>query len=444
MSNGSPVFLKNRLNFLAIVLVLLTTIFGWFMPNSWAVMLVVACRLLYGNPVANIRTAFSNRLFLAFFIFFLIDAAGYLHTHDPGTEGKILSKEATMVAIAFVFCAGEFADGQTYRRLITAYSLLLVAASVYCLVLAWLRYRVNQSRYELFYHPLTAPISHNAVFFSIFMLFGIVFLLSRYGEPAIGFLSKRGRKVLRYALFIFFLGMMVMLSSRLLLVITPLILFDIISRRFSDRRRKLVLLIAGALVLIAVGMLGSSNNFISWRFGEIREGQLSVLKQQQFDPNTHFSSWDSRLLQWRYAGEILNAGHAWLFGVSPGDSQKLLDQKYIDAHMDIGNPAEGPNRHIRGYLGFNFHDQYVETLVRTGLVGLTSLLAIFALLFARARRSGVRESWFVILTIAVFFIFESPLTLQDGVFLFCFFPLLVLDAPRAAGSGRHERDRDNS
>ena len=238
--------------------------------------------------------------------------------------------------------------------------------------------------------------------------------------------------------------MMVMLSSRLLLVITPLILFDIISRRFSDRRRKLVLLIAGALVLIAVGMLGSSNNFISWRFGEIREGQLSVLKQQQFDPNTHFSSWDSRLLQWRYAGEILNAGHAWLFGVSPGDSQKLLDQKYIDAHMDIGNPAEGPNRHIRGYLGFNFHDQYVETLVRTGLVGLTSLLAIFALLFARARRSGVRESWFVILTIAVFFIFESPLTLQDGVFLFCFFPLLVLDAPRAAGSGRHERDRDNS
>jgi O-antigen ligase len=349
-----------------------------------------------------------------------------------------------MVAIAFVFCAGEFADGQTYRRLITAYSLLLVAASVYCLVLAWLRYRVNQSRYELFYHPLTAPISHNAVFFSIFMLFGIVFLLSRYGEPAIGFLSKRGRKVLRYALFIFFLGMMVMLSSRLLLVITPLILFDIISRRFSDRRRKLVLLIAGALVLIAVGMLGSSNNFISWRFGEIREGQLSVLKQQQFDPNTHFSSWDSRLLQWRYAGEILNAGHAWLFGVSPGDSQKLLDQKYIDAHMDIGNPAEGPNRHIRGYLGFNFHDQYVETLVRTGLVGLTSLLAIFALLFARARRSGVRESWFVILTIAVFFIFESPLTLQDGVFLFCFFPLLVLDAPRAAGSGRHERDRDNS
>lgn len=435
MGNEPRVFLHNRINFLAIVAVTVTTIFGWFNPNSWTIILVLACRLFYGNPLTNIKTAFANRLFLAFFIFYLIDAAGYLHTHDMVTQAKVVSKEATIVAIAFVFCAGPFADDRSYKQLITAYSLTLLAASIYCLETAWRHYQVSKDPFDLFYHTLTAPISFNAVFFSVYMLFGIVFLLSSYGEPAIGFLPKWARVGLRYALLIFFLGMMIMLSSRLLMVMTPFIVFDIISRKFSRQKRKLALLVAGALVIAAAGVFASSKNFISWRFGEIKEGQIAVLKQKQFDPNTHFSSWDSRLLQWRYAVEILNEGHGWLFGVSPGDSQNLLDEKYINAHMYIGDPAEGPNRHNRGYLGFNFHDQYIETLVRTGIVGLASLIAIFVLFFRAAGRSRLREAWYIVLTITLFFIVESPITLQHGVFLFCFFPLLVLYAPKSRERG---------
>jgi O-antigen ligase len=430
MSNGSPVFLQNRFNFLAIVAVLVTTVFGWFNQNSWSIFLVLACRLFYGNPVTNIKTAFSNRLFLAFFVFYLIGAAGYLHTHDMVTQGKVVSKEATLVALAFVFCAGEFAGERSYKQLITAYSLTLLAASLYCLVIALRHYRTSKDPFDLFYHILTAPISFNAVFFSVYVLFGIVFLLSSWGEPVIGFLPKGARKVLRYVLLAFFLGMLVLLSSRLIMILTPLILINIIARRFSNRRKKLALFVAGALILVAIGVLGSSKNFVSWRFGEIKEGQISVLKQKQFDPNTHFNSWDLRLLQWRFAGEILNERHAWIVGVSPGDSQDLLDQKYVDANMYIGDPKDGPERHIRGFLGFNFHDQYIETMVRSGLVGLASLVAIFVLLFADARRSGVREAWFVVLVIAIFFVFEAPLTLQQGVFLFCFFPLLTANTPK--------------
>ena len=143
----------------------------------------------------------------------------------------------------------------------------------------------------------------------------------------------------------------------------------------------------------------------------------------------HFSSTELRLLQWRFALQILNARHAWLFGVSPGDNQDLLDQKYIGANMYVGNPKEGPNRHIRGFLGFNFHNQYLETLVRTGLVGLLSLVVLFAVLFRQAWKSKIKEAWFVVLTIAIFFIPEAPLTMQSGVFLFCFFPLLALSRP---------------
>jgi len=43
-------------------------------------------------------------------------------------------------------------------------------------------------------------------------------------------------------------------------------------------------------------------------------------------------------------------------------------------------------------------------------VGLASLLAVFVALFAAASSSGVREAWIVVLTLAVFFVPEAPLT----------------------------------
>jgi O-antigen ligase len=424
-----PVFLNKNINFLALLAVLFTTLFGWFNPNSWCIILLVACRLLDGNPVTNIKTAFANRIFCAYFLLFLIGAAGFLYTHDVVTQGKAVSKECTLVAIAFVFCAGKFADPQSYRKLITAYSLLLLASSVYCLVVACGYYVKLKDTNYFFYHILTAPISQNAVFYSVYMLFGIVLLLSPYGEPVIGRLSRRGRKILRYSLLIFFLGMMVLLSSRLMLVILVLILAGNFSRRYSFRKNRAAYLIAGSLLLAAVGFLTLRNNFVRWRFEELAAGDMRYIHRDEFSPDTRLGSRDSRLVQWRFAVEILDSRRAWLFGVSPGESQELLDQKYIAAHMNIGNPAEGPHRHNRGYLGFNFHDQFVETLVRSGLVGLAVLVTVFVALFAAVSSSGIREAWVVLLTLTAFFIPEAPLTLQYGVFLFCFFPLLVLNRP---------------
>jgi O-antigen ligase len=427
----SPVFLKKNLNFLATILVLATTLLGWFNSNSWTIILLVACRLFCNNPFTAIKTAFSDKLFLAFLVFFLIDVSGYFHTHNLATQGTTITKELTLVAIAFVFCAGPFADQRTYRQLITSYSLLLLAVSLYCLTYAVRRYIHSQDSTVFFYHDLTSPISYNAVFFSAYVLFGIIFLLSPQGEPAIGWLPRTGRKVMRYALVLFFLGMIVLLSSRLLMTITLLILINAFSRRYSYRKNKRTFLVAGSALLIGVCLLIVIDNPIRARFRDMA-GDLKVVQQEKFNPKMYFNSLQSRLVEYRFAFEILKAKNAWIFGVSPGDSQDLLNQKYIDADMDIGIPAEGPNRKLRGFIGFNFHNQFVETWVRTGLVGLASLLAIFILLIARTRQHGAKENWFIILTIAFLFIPEAPMTLQHGVFLFCFFPLLALSAPGVA------------
>jgi O-antigen ligase len=150
-----------------------------------------------------------------------------------------------------------------------------------------------------------------------------------------------------------------------------------------------------------------------------------MIKTEQFNPGTAFNGLQLRLLEYHFAYKILNEQHAWLFGVSPGDSQDLLDRKYIDANMYIGNPADGPHRKIRGFIGYNFHNQFVETLVRLGWIGLLALLVIFGLLIGLVVKYRTPEAFFTVLTLVLFFIPEAPLTLQQGIFLFCFFPLLL-------------------
>jgi O-antigen ligase len=427
----SSVFLEKKINFLVTLAVLLTTLFGWFNPNSWALMLLVACRLFDGKPLANIRTAFANPLFLAYFSYFLVGATGYLHTHDLSGQGGVMTKEATIVAVAFAFCGGRFADEKRYRALVTGYCLLLFAASAYCLAVALQNYRNTGDESVFFYHALTSPISQNAVIFTVYALFGVIFLLHRYGKPDISWLPPVAVNVIRFALLFFFLGMIVLLSSRLLMVVTLLILLHAFLRRYSYRKNKLAFPIIGSTMLLAVVLLLAIDNPIRERFWEMK-GNLDVVQQKKFNPKMVFSSLQSRLVEYRFAGEVMKEHHAWLFGVSPGDSQDLLDQKYIDANMDIGDPLEGPHRKIRGFIGFNYHNQYVETWVRSGFVGLLSLLTIFGLLIAGRRKHGRKETGYILLTLALLFIPEAPLTMQYGIFLFCFFPLLSLSAPPLA------------
>jgi O-antigen ligase len=420
---------QQKLYFFSLVAVLYTTLFSWLNLNSVCIMVLAASRLLY-KPSASIKTAFADKVFVAYLFFFFVEAAGFFYTHNITEQGKALSKEATLVAVAFACCADALADAQTYRRLVTWYYFLLMAASVYCLAFALRNYVLTKDSSVFFYHSLTMPISQNAVFFSVYVVFGLLLLLSPYGEPVGGRLLPPGKKVLRFTLIAFFLGMIILLSSKLLLVIALLLLVNAFLRRYSFRKNKRAVLVCGSALLLAVCLLALTDNPVSRRYRELAAGNLYVVRQEKFNPGMYFNALQLRLLEFRFASQILHEHQAWLFGVSSGDSQGLLDQKYVQTNMYIGNPAEGPHRHIRGFIGYNFHNQYLETLVRSGLLGLAALLGIFAMLFAAARKQGTREGWYAVLIIAIFFIPEAPLTMQHGVFMFCFFPLLLLYGPK--------------
>lgn len=415
------------------LLVIVTTVFSWFNVNSWSIMLLVLCRLLSGDPRISVKTAFRNGLFLAFLLFVLIESAGFLHTHHFREQANLVSKDATLVAIAYVCCSGGFADPGSWKRLMTGYYIIIVAAVLYCLAVAFRNYLATGDTSVFFYHSLTRPISQNAILFSVYVCFALLFALSPDAGPAPGL--RAPRQLIRGLLAGFYLGALVLLDSKLLLVISLLIVLQALFRKFSFRANRLPLLVAGLALLAGVFLLALTDNPVSRRYRELAAGDLGVVRQERFNPGMYFNAVQLRLLEWRFAGEILAARNAWVFGVSPGDSQALLDNKYEATRMYIGNPADGPDRKDRGFIGYNFHDQFLETTVRDGIVGLLSLLFIFGLLIRQAARNGTAESVFVVATLLLLFIPESPLTMQHGIFLFCFFPLLLPYARKIPARG---------
>jgi O-antigen ligase len=410
--------------------VLTTMVFGWLRLNSLCMLALVGYKLWDNRPLKVIKAALTNQYVWGYLAFFLIEAAGQLHAHNLKKGADILAKDAALVAFAFIICAGRFIDERGYRQLMTGYCLLLLAASVTCLAAATGYYLHDGDINDFFYHPLTRPLSQNAVFFSVYVLFGALYLLSPGGGLVLGERFAAARRPLQLFLIIFFIGMIILLSSKLILTILLIIVAVALQEHYSLRRNRRVIIAFSLSGLLLAGLLIFTDNPVKARFQEIMTTDLGKIKTEHFTPGDAFNYLQIRVLEWRFAREVLHEHHAWLFGVSPGDSQDLLDRKYIDANMYIGDSTQGPLRHIRGFLGYNYHNQYIETLVRDGIVGLLALLTIFGLLWGIVWRWKTPVAFFTVATLVLFFIPEAPLTMQDGIFLFSFFPLILLHSPK--------------
>ncbi len=412
-------FLRKKIHVYLTLSVVATTLFSWFNINSYLIILLLACRLLDGRPYNNLKTAFTNKYFLAYFSIFLLDFIGLFYTHHFFTGWKHMESKATLVAIPFILTAGPFTDNTGYRRLLSAYCLLLAGICLYCLSMAVVQYHWQHDDSVFFYHALSSPVSVNAVFFSGYLIVALLFLLF-FPFPA------TTSPLLRRSLILFFTGMMILLSSKLLLVLLAVIFLFYLAGRSRLRLTKWQLFGLGLLITVGIITLALTDNPVGRRYREILPDEqpyhravrrLPSPRPNPLSTNTpprpSLNGVSIRLLMWQYAYQILNEQKAWFFGVSAGDSQEFLDQKYLAAGMS------------QGYLRYNFHNEYIEVLVRSGIVGGILFILAITLLIEMARFAGTIEAGFTIALLLLVLLTESALEMQHTLFLFSFFPLLT-------------------
>ena len=409
----------NTAIFILLTALLISLAFSNRIVNSISTITLAAIIFLHTNRITLFKRAFKDRYFISCLCFLLINLAGFLYTNDSNQNLKEFSIKAGIVAIPFFFCANSCKLKINLRHLMTAFTLCLLATTLYCLFYALTIYRQHGDSSAFFYHTLLSPFNEHAVYYSFYLLFCMLYWI----EEGIAALRYTKWKALVILALVYFFMIIILLSSKIVLgLLSVYIVYFILSRLIYKQNKKVLLSVVAGLGMV-VTILVVTNNPVKKRFTDITNGATTLFQQQKFNAGVYFNGLQFRLLTWRFTSEILNEQKAWLPGVSAGDGQKLLRRKYIETGMYTGDGSNSG-----GYLLYNCHNIYLQTTLESGLIGLVSLLSIIASFLFKLVKSKKRTALIFFLCMLVFGFTESYLSRQFGIVLFTFLPLLALSA----------------
>ena len=410
----------NTLNLLLQVFYLLfftSFIFSFRAISSLSILLILFTGIIKNRrKIVSLFNETPFKIFLAgCVLFYLLQFISLIYTHNLHQGWNNIRLKSGLVAIPMALIISGDMSSAIHKKLSRGYCIILCTASLYCIGLAFFRYSQNPDSSLFFYHTLVKPISQHAVYFSIYLVIALIFLWENAGKNNFIF-----RKSFHTIFIIFFSVLIFLLSSKLVIVFYLIYLLYYFIGFIKNKKTNLFLAISLFITItVTGGLVFITKNPISERFDEIWSSDINIVRQEKFSPGYYFTGLQFRLLEWKIVTEILNENSSWLRGVSSGDAQAFLNQQYISKNMYTGKP--GGNSH--GFIGYNTHDEFLQTLLQTGIPGLIILLLICFSLVKLAWNQKNRGFSFIILILISYLFSESVFETQYGILLFTFFPL---------------------
>jgi O-antigen ligase len=363
-----------------------------------------------------LHAGLRNRHLLFCSLFFLLQLIYLPFASDLNEGWKHVQVKSALLFIPLCFYCSPFINKSRFSSLMNAYVYTVAIVLTWCFGVSIIQYHFHHAPITVFfYHQLVRDLGHHAVQFSILVFAALIYLLRSAKQGS--YLMNRN---FHFLLTGYFIAGIFLLSSKLVIIF---LLGYLAVYGFNRLQQKLSTRWAVATVVIAVAVCSASllftQNPVSGRFNDVVYGDVRVITQNSFTPNHYFNGVQFRLLQWRFVKEILNEHRAWLFGVSPARAQLLLDQKYISTHMYIGSPGAAGN----GYLGYNTHNQFLESLLQTGIIGLLCFIGICTKMIRMAIQQKSKLLTALVALLLAYTFGDAVLETQYGLVLFLFLPL---------------------
>ena len=241
------------------------------------------------------------------------------------------------------------------------------------------------------YDKFCEPLQIQPIYLGLYANIAIVFLLSlKYYNVKFKYYKFSIISVITF---------LILISSRWQLLIT-LFLLVLYLFFFSKMRisKKIILSMFSVVAILVISYL----NPVSWkRINEVFENNPDFTKN-------HFGGTSLRIIKWNNAIEQISKEP--LLGYGIGDAKDILLEAYKKNEFYIGY-----------YNKYNAHNQFLDTTLQIGLLGLIILCSILFYSFYHAVRKN--NTILVFLSTLFFFSFitESILNRQWGLVSFVFF-----------------------
>ena len=389
---------------MAIVFVIVTMVlFPKLVGLSFALWILVLVLGLFSKNVVFVKPGKISMLIAAFFFAYLIGTA---FTNNPDIALKYVEYKASFLLIPglFLFLPRE------KIRIELFLNIFLVAVIILGIYSLW---TVARSAYPNFsFSAITSTqfsTVHHPTYFSAYAFFAMLI-----GVKVI-FEGSSSKKLWVWYGLVFYLIAIQLLCLSLagllfLFIFLGFLAIYLAKRKFGTKGFVVAIVMAPLLVLLVM-------RFVP---GVMTQLQVSKLYATEYlkDPSefvrshkTYIGGNETRLIMWTASAQEI-AEHP--FGVGTGNVDDHLEARLISlGHLEMSKKMYNP------------HNQYLQTGLEIGMIGLGVLLAIIIVGILQGIKTRNWLLVFIALSLGFNCLFESMLQRQSGIVFYTFWMVLV-------------------
>lgn len=356
----------------------------------WVLVLFAATNVLV-HPFHERVHYYKKRKFYIwlFSAFYLAHAIGVLYSDDLSNGFFDLEIKLSLLLVPWVILTSNVINKFTLPELLRTFLYATVLAAAVSFIYAGISY-FKSGEVESFYYVYLSYYRH-AGYFSIYVNFAIAILIIFI------FHNREKVQIHNYLMLAFLIITVYQLSARMGIIVLGFLMAYAFSYLIFPKIRYKNPLIALSLVLLfTLGFIVVSIKYVD-RFKGVTE---NVMNEE--------SSSGSRPLLWKYSWELFQEKP--FFGYGTGDVSQAMNDKWEKENFDYAE-----ERHL------NAHNQFVQSGVALGLLGLLPLIGMLVIpLFKVNIHSNFLFPLFVFI-ITMSCLTEAIFERQDGVVFYAIF-----------------------
>ncbi|MEI6681151.1 MAG: O-antigen ligase family protein [Bacteroidota bacterium] len=379
--------------------------------------------LIEGNYLKTIRLISRERERLAMFSFsslYFLYLLGLSYTSNYAYAWDDLMLKFSILLFPLIFAtAGSpvFTAAQT-GTILRVFAAGCIAGSMVLLGQAFY-FSVFMHQADAFYYSNLSWSFHPS-YYALYLTFALSNILFFYLIG--GQVNGARNRAMHILILLFFTLMVVLLSSKAGLVIWVLVIcFYTFLLCFRYRRW-----LAGLMFLsVAMGTFFLFLQTFPVAVSRVSQARQDVASKDSVEQTAR--STNERKLIWKSSEKVIMQN--FIFGVGTGDTRDALLKQYREDNILTL---------LKHYL--NAHNQYLQTFIALGVIGLLCLILTILVPAVMAFRQGSYIYFCFLLVVGVSLFVESMFETQAGVVFFAFFNM-VLFASRNDSRMRHATQR---
>lgn len=348
----------------------------------------------------NLKTRPTVWLWVLFYGLYLL---GMVYTENAGFGWGNVKGKVPLFALPLMI--GSMPSiGKQWRKVFQWFGVGVVSAILVSLGYAAYVY-VSSGENIFFYMSLLELIKVHPTHFALYINFCLLFVL--YDLLYTDVKWSLVRKLIYTAIAILMVVFMVLLAARMQIIVSLLVSVGMVVVRIFQRANWKMLVGFTAVIALLVTLLWSLD-FTRSRFYYLRNYKFDFQQEEKWNGAS------VRLAIWTCATQLIEDKP--VLGYGTGDSQDALQSQYEKNHFDHATLHR-----------YNAHNQYLQTTLEVGLLGLFAFLA--ALFAPLDKQDAHYKLWLALVLLTM--VTESLLMLQGGiVFMAMWAPLLLYAKPK--------------